>query len=189
MGDPRAVNSLGYVTDDPHGVSDSNSNDPPTLFRRSIGSRRLVPKRVWATRGKHTQQPIHAALVNGTNRAGSIATRMNAAESVPIYRSRTANNASLESMTPRELMRHRNTMRREGKLTQNMNTRILKRLNARLEKNRADNIMSLQPPQEEAAAATPIRRRSITNMFTGIFEGGAQTLRRSRTRRARKLRR
>ena len=86
------------------------------------------------------------------------------------------NNAGLDNMTTRELTSYRNTMKRNGKLTQNLNTRILNLLDLRIEKDRVGSIKklvtNLQSQQEEAErkAAAHTKRRS----------GGARTFRRSR---------
>jgi hypothetical protein len=186
MSDPTGRNSPGYGTDDPRGVSESNSNTSHGFLVRHRGSRRLVPKRIRATRRNGpTTQAIRAGVVHGIRSGVVDNLRPINQTSISISRSPAVNNAGLAGMTTREIMNYRNTMRRNGKLTQNLNTRIVKLFDLRVEKNRAGSIKklvtNLQSQQEEAAAHT--KRRS----------GGARTFRRSRgrsrgrSRRSRKL--
>ena len=177
MSDPRADNNSGYATDDPRRVSDSNSNTSHGFLRRSIGSRRLVPKRIRATRRNGpTTQAIHAGVVHGILSGAMHNVRPINQTSISITRSPMVNNAGLDNMTTRELTSYRNTMKRNGKLTQNLNTRILNLLDLRIEKDRVGSIKklvtNLQSQQEEAErkAAAHTKRRS----------GGARTFRRSR---------
>jgi hypothetical protein len=184
MSDPTGRNSPGYGTDDPRGVSDSNSNTSHGFLVRHRGSRRLVPKRIRATRRNGpTTQAIHAGVVHGILSGAMHNVRPINQTSISITRSPMVNNAGLDNMTTRELTSYRNTMKRNGKLTQNLNTRILNLLDLRIEKDRAGSIKklvtNLQSQQEEAErkAAAHTKRRS----------GGARTFRRSRRSRSRKL--